>query len=93
MIHYGGDQSRAVVIDDVSRMRLVVLIKAQGEAAEALQQVTTQVADPEGIAAGKIRCDGGGEFEGRLVPLVKSKSQLTHHTSLKEMYSQSEVPV
>lgn len=65
----------------------------QGEAAEALQHVTTQVADPEEIITGKIRCDGRGDFEGNLLSLVKSKSKLTDHTPLKEIYSQSEVPV
>ena len=30
------------------------------------------VADPEGISIGKIRCDGGGEFRGRFQALAES---------------------
>ena len=30
------------------------------------------VADPEGISIGKIRCDGGGEFRGRFPALAES---------------------
>ena len=30
------------------------------------------VADPEGISIGKIRCDGGGEFRGRFQALTES---------------------
>ena len=46
-------------------MRWVVLIRTKDEAADALKQVVQDVVDLEGTCIGKIRCDGGGEFEGR----------------------------
>lgn len=56
--------------DDMSRTRWVRLIKTKDEAAEVLQQVITQVADPEGVNIGEIRCNGWGEFEGRFLALA-----------------------
>lgn len=52
-------------------MRWVDLINTTYESASTLQQVITQVADPEGAILGKIRCDGGGEFGGRFLALAE----------------------
>ena len=56
----------------MSRIRWVVIIKTKDEAADALKQVIQDVADPEGICTGRIRCDGGGEFERRFQALAES---------------------
>lgn len=60
---------------------------SKDEMAEVLQQVITQVADPEGINIGKIRCDGWREFEGRIFALAEPfriKIEPNAHTSRKE---------
>ena len=43
----GGCQSLAMLTDDVSRRRLVVVIETKDEAADALSQVIQDVADPD----------------------------------------------
>ena len=58
--------------DDKSRMRWEVTIKIKDEAAEALQTVVQNVADPEGLCIVKVNCDGGAEFRGRFQALCES---------------------
>lgn len=55
--------------NDMSRMRWVALFNTKYESPSALQQVITQVADPEGAILGKTRCAGGREFGGRFLVL------------------------
>ena len=94
VVLYGDCQPIAMFADDMSRMRWVVLIRTKDEAADALKQVVQDVADPEGICVGKIRCDGGGQFKGRFQNAgshLESRSRPTHRTSRKEILSQSVV--
>ena len=72
VVLYGGCQSIAMFTDDMSRMRWVVLIRTKDEAVDALKQVVEDIADPEGMCVGKIRCDGGGEFKGGIQALAES---------------------
>ena len=48
------------------------VICTKDEAADALNQVIHDVADPEGVCIGKIRCDGGDEFKRKLQALAES---------------------
>ena len=58
--------------DDMTRMRWIYAMKSKDEAAEALENFVKDVADPEGLCIGRIRCDGGGEFKGRFYGLADS---------------------
>ena len=80
--------------DDMSRMRWVVIIKTKNEAADALSQVIQDIADPEGICIGKIRCDGEGEFRGSFQALAESygiPNETNACICLEEILSQSVV--
>lgn len=71
VVSQGGCQSLVAFTDDKSRMRCTggVAIKSKDEDAEALEMVIQDVADPIKICIGKIRCDGGAEFQGRFQAL------------------------
>ena len=67
---------------------------AKDEAADALSQVIQDVADPEGICIGKIRCDGEGEFRGSFQALAESygiPNETNACICLEEILSQSVV--
>ena len=70
---YGGCQYVTMFTDDMTQMRWAIPIKTKDEAVDALRLLVREVADPEGISIGTIRCDGGGEF----------------HTLDNEMYSEN----
>ena len=72
MPSYGGCQYVTMFTDDMTRMRRAIPMKTKDEAVDALRLLVREVADPEGISIGTIRCDGGGEFQGMFENLAKS---------------------
>ena len=75
-------------------MRGVLIIKTKDEAADALTQVIQDIADPEGICVGKIRCDGevnSGQGFKHWRSYLEYRLRPTHRIFLKEILSQSVV--
>lgn len=62
---YTGCKYLAIFTDEMSRMCWIYALKSKDDAVEALREFDKDVADPERLCIGRIRCDGGGEFQGR----------------------------
>ena len=72
MLPYTKCKYLIMFTDDMSRMRWIYALKSKDEAVGALEEFIKDVADPEGLCIGRIRCDGGGEFKGRFFELAES---------------------
>lgn len=47
-------------------------MRTKDEVEEAVRYLIKEVADPEGLCLGKIRCEGGREFQGRIAELASN---------------------
>ncbi len=68
----GGHKGAVMFTCDNTRMRFGFPIKSKDAAAEALETVVKEEADPEGLCVTTLHCDGGGEFKGRFAALAES---------------------
>ncbi|CAB1110066.1 unnamed protein product [Ectocarpus sp. CCAP 1310/34] len=68
----GGHKGAVMFTCDNTRMRFGFPIKSKDAAAEALETVVKEEADPEGLCITTLHCDGGGEFKGRFAALAAS---------------------
>lgn len=79
---YGGCQSLVMFIGDKSQTRWGVPFKRKDEAAEAPLMVIQDVAGPEGICIGRMKCDGAAEFKGRFQSLCQQFGITTEANAL-----------
>ena len=58
-------------VDDLTRLKSICFLKHKSDAAKELRELVAEDIAPAGIRIDIVRTDGGGEYEGKLQPLLK----------------------